>query len=222
MEAVRFVVRRRSAVSVEAHVAVAVIVHHRTLRLVDRQRIVVDADAVTVGVRIGDQASLQHLVGRISHARHDVLGIECRLLHFGKIVFRIAIQHQLADFDKRIVFVRPNLGEVERIDGISLRFFFRHDLNAHAPLGEVFPGDGVEEIALRVVRIYAPHRRRVFAREVLDSLFRLEVILHVKEFVVGIDQAESVAAEAVHVAKAVGRAAVGKKNCDLVQRFRRQ
>jgi len=46
-----------------------------------------------VRIRVGDQARLQHFVGRVAHALNNVLGLERRLLHFGKIVLGIAIQN---------------------------------------------------------------------------------------------------------------------------------
>ena len=52
----------------------------------------------------------------------DVARLERGLLHFREIVFRVAVQFQLADFVERIILVRPNLGQIKRIDVIGLRF----------------------------------------------------------------------------------------------------
>ena len=66
-----------------------------------------------------------------------LLGSKRGLLHLGEVVLGIAVQHQFADFDQRIVRVRPDLGQVEGIEVIGLGFVLRHDLHAHPPLGEV-------------------------------------------------------------------------------------
>src|SRR5690606_39391464 len=54
--------------TVEVHLTVAVIVVHRALGGVDRQGLVVGAQAVAVRVGIGEHAGLQHLVGRMTDA----------------------------------------------------------------------------------------------------------------------------------------------------------
>src|SRR4030095_3000436 len=48
IEAIGLVVHLRAGVSIEAHETVPVIRMHRALRLVDRQRVVVHAEAITV------------------------------------------------------------------------------------------------------------------------------------------------------------------------------
>ncbi len=59
--------------------------------------------------------------------------------------------------------------------------------------------------------------------QVLDALLRLEVELHPEALVVRVDEAEGVAAEAVHVAdRYFGSAAIAHHDGDLVQRLRQQ
>jgi len=129
-----------------------------------------------------------------NHAGHDIARFKRGLLDFREIIFRIAVQLQLADLMQRVVLVRPHLRQVERVDVIGLRLFFRHDLNAHAPLGEVPFRDGMEQIALRVIGIGSLECAGLLAKEVLDPLLGLEVPLHVEEFIFRVDQAEGVAA----------------------------
>ncbi len=82
--------------------------------------------------------------------------------------------------------------------------------------------NGVKQVTLRVVRIVASHLIGLLTGKIPDALFRLEVPLHVEQFVPGIDETEGMAAEAVHVPIAVRRAAIGEKNRDLVKRFGRE
>jgi hypothetical protein len=61
-------------------------------RSVDRQALVVDPEAVTVRVGVGEDPELQHLVGAVTDAGDDIGGRERRLLDLGKVVLRVAIQ----------------------------------------------------------------------------------------------------------------------------------
>ena len=99
--------------------------------------------------------------------------------------------------------MRPYFRQVERIDVIGLRVFFCHDLHRDLPLREVTLRDCVEQIPLRIIRIFAAHFLSAFAGKVLDALFCLEVPLHVKQFIFVVDQAKRVAAESIHVPVAI-------------------
>src|SRR5882757_11019246 len=59
-------------IAVGAHLAVAMVALKRAFGRVDRNMVEVDADPVTLGVAVGEQASLKHLVGRKADAGHDV------------------------------------------------------------------------------------------------------------------------------------------------------
>src|SRR5260370_2013293 len=91
-EAVRYIVRRWIAFSIEPHRAIVVVSVIRALRFVDRQGIVVHTQTITVRIRIRNQSRLQHLVRRKTHARHNIAWFERGLLDFCKIILRIALQ----------------------------------------------------------------------------------------------------------------------------------
>jgi hypothetical protein len=63
--------------------------------------VVVDAQAVALGVAVDEQAALQELVGREADAGHHVGGREGGLLHLGEVVLRPAVELQLAHLDER-------------------------------------------------------------------------------------------------------------------------
>src|SRR5882757_2019450 len=71
-EAVGFIVWLRAVVAIEAHGAIAIVSVDWALRLVDGETIVVDAQAITMRVRIRNQTGLQHFVWREAHAGDDV------------------------------------------------------------------------------------------------------------------------------------------------------
>jgi hypothetical protein len=88
--------------------------------------------------------------------------------------------------------------------------------------GKVTVLDRLEEIALCAVRIFTAHRISVFARKALDSLFGLEMSFDVKQFVLCVDEREGVAGISVHMAIAIGCAAITEENCYLMQRLGRE
>jgi hypothetical protein len=45
------------------------------------------------------------------------------------VVSEVAVEGERADVDQRVVAVRPDLGEIERIEAIGLGRLERHDLH---------------------------------------------------------------------------------------------
>ncbi|OPZ22829.1 MAG: hypothetical protein BWZ10_00217 [candidate division BRC1 bacterium ADurb.BinA364] len=180
---------------------------------------VVQAKAIALRVAVGEQPPLQHLVGREADAGHDVGGIERRLFDFGEVVFGILVQLQHADVDQRIILVRPDLGQVEGIEGELRRVFFRDDLDFHIPARKVAFFDALEEVALVALAAFADDRLGFGVGQALDALPGLEVELDPETLVFGVDQAEGMAAVAVHVAVGQRNAALAHGDGDLVQRF---
>ena len=121
LEAVGFVIWRGAEVAVEPHGAIAMVMVNRTLRAIHGQRIVIRAEPVAVSVGIRNKPPLQHFVGRKAHARSDVAGFESGLFHLGEIILRVAVQNEFADFDERIVLVRPDFRQIKRIEVVSAR-----------------------------------------------------------------------------------------------------
>src|SRR5712671_592417 len=70
--AIRVISRRRSQVSIRAHLTIAVIGVERTLRRIKRDVIKVDTKPVSLGIGIGEQAALEHLVGRETNSGDDI------------------------------------------------------------------------------------------------------------------------------------------------------
>src|SRR5690606_31677669 len=80
--AVGFVVDGAALVVAHAHRAVAMVaVMEGTARRIDRQQAVVHAQAVALGVAVGEDAALQPAVGRMAYAGHEVGRREGGLLH---------------------------------------------------------------------------------------------------------------------------------------------
>ena len=186
---------------------------------VDRDLVVVHAEPVALGVAVGKEPPLEHLVGRKADAGDDVGRVEGRLLDLGKIVFRVPVQFENAHLDQGIILVEPDLGEVEGVVGTCRRVLLRHDLHIEGPAGEVLLFDALVEVALVALPVLGDDRLGLLIGQVLDPLLGLEVELDPVPFVLGVDEAEGVAAEAVHVAVGAGNAPVAHDDGDLVQRL---
>ena len=125
-EAVGFVVRQAAVVAVGAALPVALVAVDGATRAVDRDLAEVYAQAVALRVGVIEQTGLQHFVGAGADTGHKVARCEGGLFHIGEEVFGIAVQLEFAHFDQRIVFFRPNFGQVEGM----IRHFFPHQLQA--------------------------------------------------------------------------------------------
>src|ERR1700724_836407 len=86
--AIRVISRRRSKVSICAHLAIAVIGVEWTLRRVNRDVIEVNTEPVSLGISIREQPPLEHLVGREANSGNHIRRGEGRLLNLCEVVFR--------------------------------------------------------------------------------------------------------------------------------------
>ena len=173
--AVRVEAGRAAEIAVDAHLAVAVIAHERAFRRVDRDLVEVDAEPVALRVAIGEQARLQHLVRREADAGDDVRRRERRLLDFGEIVVRLAVELHHADLDQRILGLRPDLGQVERVVPVRLRLRFGHHLDEQRPAREVAGFDRAEEVAAVALAVLGDESLGFRVGQVLNALLRAEV-----------------------------------------------
>src|SRR5882672_11772096 len=204
-------------VAVSAHCAVAVIAVERAFRCVDGDVVVIDPQAVALRISIGEETSLQHLVGRIADARHDIGRRECRLSDFGEDVFGILVELEISDLDQREVALWPDLGQVEGVKGESLRLSVRHHLDEDRPAWEIAGLDVSEKITLMAFAILADKGLGFRVRQVLDALLGAEVELDPDALIFGIQEAVRMAAETVHVTEALRNAALAHHDRDLMQ-----
>ncbi len=105
---------------------------------------------------------------------------------------------------------------------IRLSFQLGHDLHEETPFREITALDGAEEIALRTFAILGDDVGGFVIGPEFDALLRLEMEFDPEPFLLRVDETVGVAAVAVDVAKALGQAAVGHEDGDLVQRFGRE
>ncbi len=204
--------RRRAEVAVGPHLAVAVIAQERALRRVHRDVVEVDAETVALRIAVGEQPALQHFVRREAYAGNNVGRRERGLLDLGEKVVGPAVELHHADFDQRIVGLRPDLGHVEGIVLVGAGLGLAHDLDRQRPFREIAGFDRREEIAPVALAIVGDDRGGFLVGQVLDALLGAEVEFHPNALVRRVDHREGVAAEAMHVAEGLRDAAGATRN----------
>lgn len=205
-----------AVVAVDGHGAVALVRVEGPEGRVDGDLLVVDAEAVAVGVGVREQAALQDGVGRGLDAGDEVRGRKGHLLDLGKVVLDVLVERELAEAPQRHLALRPHLGQVEDVPLELLGLLGRQDLDVGGPARVLAALDGLVQVLGVPVGVLAGHLGGLLVGEVLDALVRLQVDLDVDEGAVGLDELVRVARVAVHVAVAVGRAAVREQRHDLV------
>ena len=174
-------------------------------------------------VGVGEPAGQQHPVRGQAGAGHLVVRLERGLLHLGVAVGDVAVEHQLADLDQRVVAVRPHLGQVERVEPVGLGLLERHDLHLQRP-ARVLPaldrGDtgraGGSRRPCRRVSSASAWVRNSMPWSVMKWYFTQKISPG------GVDPAVGVAAVAVHVPPGARDAPVAHQPSDLVRRLRGQ
>ena len=209
----------RTGVAVHAHLPVAVRGVRKTSGTVDRDLVVVDAQPVALCVPVGEEAPLQHLIGREADARHHGGRVERRLLHILEVVIRVPVQLEHTHLDQGELPLVPDFGEVEGVVGHALRLFFGHHLDEHRPAGEIAPLDALKQVTLVALAVFGDDRLGLLIGQVLDALLGMQVEFDPDAFVFRVDHAERVTAKAVHVAIGEGDPAVAHGDGHLVQRL---
>ena len=97
-----------------------------------------------------------------------------KVQYLGEVVLGISVQDHLSDLNQRVVAVRPDLGQVERVEGALLGLLEGHNLDLQVPRGVVAALDGIEQIPSRVVRVLSGQTGGKISRESLDPLADLK------------------------------------------------
>src|ERR1700733_6835144 len=174
-------------IAVCSHLAIAMVAVEWAFGGIDRDMVEIDTEPVALGVAVGEQSGLKHLVGRKADAWHNVGWRKGGLFHLGEIVLRVMVQLHHADLDQRILPFRPDLGKVERVMPVGLGLRVGHHLNAHCPAREVARLDRVEEVAAVAFSILGYNGLSLGVSEILDALLRAEMKLDPDALISGID-----------------------------------
>ena len=128
---------------------------------------------MSMSVGIGEETSLEHLVGRGLDSWNQMSGRKSDLLDLGKVVGRVAVENHSTDWYERVLAVRPHLSDVERVEFALLGLFDAHHLNVERPRREVSVGDRIVQVFERIVRILSCQLACSLCRQVLDALIGL-------------------------------------------------
>lgn len=171
-------------------------------------------------IRIGEDPGLQHPVRRVTNAAHEVGRTECELLDLGEVVPGIPIELQHADIDRWKVRLRPDLGNVERIEREGFRLPLGHHLQLDGPLREIARFNRSEQ-GLLIPLAGTPHDRfRLGVGVVTMSLAGLEMELHPDALALVVPQAVGMTAVAIHVHGAGRQATIREERRYLVKALR--
>src|SRR5690606_33711572 len=216
---IRLVMQAAALVAIDPHGTIAVIAVDRATGRVYRDLVVVHTQTVALRIAVGEQTPLQHAIRREADAGHHVGRGEGSLLHILEVVVRIAVELHVAHLDQRVVLLRPDLGQIERMKAIGSSLFLGHDLHVHGPAREVTVLDRLVQVPLRAFAVIGHDGGCFRVGQILDALLGLEVELDPVALLVGTDEAVGVRTEQVHMTVACGNTPVTHHVGDLVQRF---
>ena len=205
-----------AVVAVDGHDAVALVGVEGAQGLVDGDLLVVDSEAVAVGVGVAEEAGLQDRVGAGLDAGDHVAGGEGDLFDFGKVVFGVFVEDEFPKRPERDFALRPDFGEVEDVPAEFFGLGRGQDLDVAGPGGVVAVLDAVEEVLGVPVWVFGGHFAGFVVGESFAALVGFAMDLDVVEGAVGLGEFVGVAGVAVHVPVGVGGAAVRKQLHDLV------
>src|SRR5690554_7133902 len=149
---IRLVMQAAALVAVNPHGTIAVIAVDRATGRVYRDLVVVHTQTVALGVTVGEQTTLQHAIRREADAGDHVGRGEGSLLHILEVVVRIAVELHVAHLDQGVVLLRPDLGQIERMEAIVGSLFRSEERRVHGPAREVTVLDRLVQVPLKIGR----------------------------------------------------------------------
>ncbi len=173
----------------------------RTFRHIDRDEITVDPESITLGVTVGKQTPLQHLVGRQTYTVDYIRRIERRLFYLGIKIFGITVKFEYTYITQREILVIPHFSEVKRIDVILAGLLLCHYLHLQFPARVVTSLDSIEKIALIRLAVFGYDSLCLGISEIFNTLESAEMKFHPHTFIILVDKTERVASKAVHMSE---------------------
>lgn len=181
------VVRVGAVVTLDVHVAVAVPGAEGLERAVNGDLLVVAAQTVAVGIRVGEETGLEDGVCGGLDARDHVGRRESGLLDLREVVLGVTVEGKLPEAAEGHFGLRPDLGEVEDVPAELLGLFGGENLDVAGPGGVLAALDGVEEVLGVPVGVSGGEVAGFFVGEGLVALICLAVDLDVVKGAIGLD-----------------------------------
>jgi len=95
--------------------------------------LIVSTESMSVGVWVGEESSLEHLVVGWFDSWDQMRWGEGGLLSLSVVVLWVSVQGHLSNLDEWVVTVWPDLGDVKNIESVVVSVFDWHDLNVPSP-----------------------------------------------------------------------------------------
>lgn len=194
-----------SLVSVDDHESVSDVVGYLgAVGAVDGDLLVIDSETVTMGVRVGEESSLEHFVERGFDTWDEVGRREGRLLGFSEVILRVAVEYEFSDRDEWVVAMGPNLGYVEDVPSVLEAVLIGHDLRLESPSGGVSVFNMIKQVSGSIVGVCALQGVCLGSSKILDARVSLDVDLNPELLVLAIHPLESVRTVPVQVSVTIG------------------
>ncbi|MNQ59969.1 hypothetical protein D3C85_742350 [compost metagenome] len=199
------------------HRAILVAVVHAHPWAIDRQAQGVGADAVHLGIGIGEQPALEQAVFRGFDSRHEVGRCHGHLFGFLEEVTDVAVQDHLAD----LAFgnARPDFRRIQRVEGKARQLIRPQHLDVEVPFGKVAFVDGLDQVGSHVAVVGGLDLGNLLGVEVFLALQALPAELHVMHIAAVIDELVGMHAVAVHEAITGRCAFIGVQQCQGANGF---
>jgi len=100
---------------------------------VNRKLLIVRSETVSVSIGVREETTLKHLIKRRFNTWDQVARSESRLLSLSMVVLGVTVENQFTNLLKRIITMRPDLGDVVNIESIFLGISEWHNLDIPSP-----------------------------------------------------------------------------------------
>merc|ERR1712172_90854 len=187
------VIRASFLVSINCHWAVSLIALGLcTVGTIDWDLQIICTQAVTMGVGIREQSSLQHFIRARFNSGHQMGRAKSQLFNFSKIISWIAIECQFSSLNQRKFTMGPYFGQIKWVEFPIFSFLKTHDLNVHCVRGIISLSNGVVQITNSEIWIISSHIVSLLAIEGFDPLIRFVMKLDINSFILSVHHFESV------------------------------
>jgi len=144
-------------VVIYSHGTITLVVPDISSGFVDRDLLPVGSKTVPLGICVGKEASLQHLVWAWLYSRNKVGGTEGQLLNLREVVGGVPVQDQLTHGDQGELALGPYLSNIEWVELPLLRLLKGHQLDGECPGREISSSNCVVQISDSIVWILFSH-----------------------------------------------------------------
>lgn len=162
---------------------------------------------------------MEHFVVRGLDSWHKVPWGESDLFYLGVVVSWVSVQSELAYLNEGVIFVGPDLSDVQDIESIVRGVSLWHDLDLEIPNWEIFLVDSLKKILSGIIWILGSELLSLFISQRLLAFPSLEVEFDKVNLVLVINPLKSVASIPVLESITVWGSLIREQDSDLMGGF---